>query len=56
MVMSYRVNFAVRGVANGPGLPSWPAYSPRRPGLLRPGDQVGPRAPVPVERVQLLAR
>ena len=55
-MMGYWVNFATRGDPNGAGLPAWPAYAHGRPSMLRLGDTVVVRPPLPAERLELLAR
>lgn len=55
-MMGYWVNFATHGDPNGPGLPAWPVFRPGQPALLRLGEQIGPLAPLPPERLELFSR
>lgn len=45
-MQSYWVNFAKGGDPNGPGLPTWPAFTPESPLVMRMGVDPGP-APIP---------
>ncbi len=55
-MMAYWVSFAQRGDPNGAGLPAWPAFTVAQPVLLRLGEQIGPLAPLPAERLELFSR
>jgi len=55
-MMSYWANFATRGDPNGPGLPNWPAFAQDRQTLMRLGERIEPRAPLPAERIELFMR
>ena len=55
-MMSYWVNFISRGDPNGPGLPTWSAYTASQPTIMGLGERVAPRAPVPAERTTVLIR
>jgi para-nitrobenzyl esterase len=54
-MMSYWINFATTGDPNGAGLPRWPAYEATDPTVLRLGEQIEPRTPLPPERRSLYA-
>ncbi len=45
-MQGYWVNFATRGDPNGPGLPTWPAFTEAQPQVMRIGVNPGP-APIP---------
>ena len=55
-VMGYWANFAATGDPNGEGLPRWPAFTPQQPVLLRLGERIEPREPLPAQRLELFAR
>ena len=55
-VMGYWVNFAATGDPNGSGLPPWPAFTPQQPVLLRLGERIEPKEPLPAQRLELFAR
>jgi para-nitrobenzyl esterase len=47
LMSSYWVNFAKNGDPNGPGLPSWPAFSDTAPQVMHLDEKPGVRAGVP---------
>jgi para-nitrobenzyl esterase len=53
-MQSYWVNFATHGDPNGPGLPTWPAFSAGDPLVMRFGVNPGPAPIVNEERLQVL--
>ncbi len=46
-MMSYWANFAATGDPNGAGLPRWAAFDPASPSLIRLGEKVEPKKPLP---------
>jgi para-nitrobenzyl esterase len=52
VMSSYWVNIVSKGDPNGPGLPRWLRYDPRRPDVMTVGDRWGP---MPVADPQRLA-
>jgi carboxylesterase type B len=55
-MMTYWANFAATGNPNGAGVPTWPAFDPARPTLMRLGEKVEPQTPLPRERYDLLTQ
>ena len=55
-VMSYWINFAAKGDPNGEGLPPWPVFTPQQPVLLRLGERIEPKEPIPAQRLELFSR
>jgi para-nitrobenzyl esterase len=55
-MMSYWTNFATTGDPNGAGVPSWPAFTPEQPVLLRIGDRIEPKEPLAPQRLELFTR
>ena len=55
-MMSYWTNFATTGDPNGAGVPSWPAFTPEQPVLLRIGDRIEPKEPLAPQRLELYTR
>jgi para-nitrobenzyl esterase len=54
-MMSYWTNFATTGDPNGTGMPQWPAFTKEQPVLLRIGEQIAPKEPMPPARAELYA-
>jgi carboxylesterase type B len=54
-MMSYWANFVATGNPNGATVPPWPAFDPAHPVVLRLGESIEPRPPLPAERAGLFA-
>ena len=55
-VMGYWVNFAATGDPNGSGLPTWPGFTAQQPVVLRLGERIEPKEPMPSQRLELFGR
>ena len=55
-IIGYWVQFAKTGNPNGPGLPTWPVYSPTTDLCQELGQRIGPKSVPRSERFEVFQR